>query len=62
MFFLELKVNDEVGSVENLEAGIDQLNALIDAVVATQKTWTFEEQTRGGIAAWRVGVDNAVGE
>ena len=57
-----MKVNDEVGSVENLEAGIDQLNALIDAVVATQKTWTFEQQTRGGIAAWRVGVENAVGE
>ena len=53
-----MNVDDKIGGVEYLEAGIDQLTALIDKVVTTHNKWTLVQQTRGGIAAWEVGLDH----
>ena len=58
MLILEMNIADPIGSVEYLEAGIDQLIDLIDKIVAKHKTWTAVQQTRAGIAAWEVGTDN----
>ena len=50
-------VGDTIGGVEYLEAGIDQLIALIDEIVARHSVWTIVQQTRAGIAAWEVGIN-----
>ena len=52
-------VGDTIGGVEYLEAGIDQLIALIDEIVARHSVWTIVQQTRAGIAAWEVGINQA---
>ena len=54
---LEIFVGDTIGGVEYLEAGIDQLIALIDEIVARHSVWTIVQQTRAGIAAWEVGIN-----
>ena len=53
-----MNIADKIGGVEYLEAGIDQLSALIDGVVAKHTKWNLIQQTRGGIAAWEVGLDH----
>ena len=46
-----------IGDISYLEAGIDQLIALIDEIVARHSAWTIVQQTRAGIAAWEVGIN-----
>ena len=50
-------MQDDIGTIAYLEAGIDQLIALIDGVVARHAAWTTIQQTRAGIAAWEVGLN-----
>ena len=52
-----MNVDDEIGGINYLEAGIDQLIALIDEIVARHSAWTIVQQTRAGIAAWEVGIN-----
>ena len=52
-----MNVNDGIGGINYLEAGIDQLIALIDEIVARHSAWTIVQQTRAGIAAWEVGIN-----
>lgn len=53
----EMNVDDGIGGINYLEAGIDQLIALIDEIVARHSAWTIVQQTRAGIAAWEVGIN-----
>ena len=48
---------DGIGGIDYLEAGIDQLIALIDDIVARHSAWSIVQLTRGGIAAWEIGLD-----
>ena len=50
-------MHDDIGTIAYLEAGIDQLIASIDGVVARHAAWTIIQQTRAGIAAWEVGLN-----
>ena len=49
--------DDDIGTIDYFETGIDQLIALIDEVVARHASWTTIQQTRAGIAAWEVGLN-----
>ena len=42
--------------MEYLKNGIDELIRLIDQTVIIHDQWTYEQQTRGGIAAWDCGL------
>ena len=52
-----MNVDGCIGGISYLEAGIDQLIALIDEIVARHSAWTIVQQTRAGIAAWEVGIN-----
>ena len=47
-------MDNDIGTIDYLETGIDQLIALINGIVARHAFWTTIQQTRAGIAAWEV--------
>ena len=50
-------VHHSIGGIDHLETGIDHLISHIDEIVARNPAWDLVQQTRGGIAAWEVGID-----
>ena len=52
---------DGIGGIEYLTNGIEEIIRLIDLNVRYHDKWTYEQQTRGGIAAWDCGFNNIGG-
>ena len=62
-FYLALNpiTTDAIGGIEYLKIGIEELIRLVDQNVILHDQWTYEQQTRGAIAAWDCGIYNLGG-